>query len=267
MRTKYAGLGLTVTLLVSLSCESRTPTPPSPTVTSVTISTSTDMLKIKETATFAATASLSDGTTAPVTDWRSDTPAVATVDAASGKVTGVSAGAATIVATHDGMSGTKLVRVVPDFAGTWVGSFEITGCSASGVYVAERGCDQGSPYGVGQTGAVRFEDLVQDRDSIVGYIEYPVYAPFEGHVLTTGIVRGTITTGGHLPLTGEFTGGGSFGPRFTFTLSAGGTDLYIESGRMLGTFTLDLSHQSYEGNMSVRHTVSLTKMGTSGVQP
>jgi hypothetical protein len=266
MRTMYVGLGLTVTLLVSLSCGGRTPTPPTPIVTSVTISSSTDMLKVKEAATFAATASRSDGTTAPVTDWRSDAPTVATVDAATGKVTGVSPGMATIVATHDRMSATKLVRVVPDFAGTWVGSFEITVCSASGVFMAEGGCNQGSPYGVGRTGAVRFEDLGQDRDSIVGYIEYPVYNGWDGTALTTGTVRGTITTSGHLPLTGAFTGGNSFGPRLTFTLSADGTDLYIESDRMVGSFTLELSHQAYDGRMAVRHTISLAKMGTSRAQ-
>jgi hypothetical protein len=262
MQKMCVGVPLAAVLLFFASCEWRSSTSPTPTVTSVTISSSSDMLKINETVAFAATAAHSDGTNEPVTDWRSDAPAVATVDAATGRVTGVGAGLATIVATHDGMNATKLVRVVPDFSGTWIGRFEVTGCSASGDFAPHQGCLDGT-YPVGYAGDLRFEDFRQDRDNVVGYLEYPVDTGFRP-TLATAVVRGTITTGGHLPLTGALSDSGG---SWSLTLSADGTDLYIDSARMRGSFTLDLTRPSRQGSLTLRHAITgggLTKLGTTG---
>jgi hypothetical protein len=110
---------------------SSTPAAPTPTVRSVNITTTNDMLKVKETVAFAATAAHSDGSVVAVTDWASDTPQAATVDA-TGKVTGVAPGSANIIAKHDGVWGVKLIRVVADFQGRWDGDYAITSCSESG---------------------------------------------------------------------------------------------------------------------------------------
>jgi hypothetical protein len=248
MRAICLGPSLGAMLLVSVSCSSSkgTPTPPSPTVTSVTFSSSTDFLKVKETVTFAATARYSDGSSAPVTDWRSDAPSVATVDAATGKVTGVSAGMATIVATRDGMSATKPIRVVPDFAGTWKGGYTVTSCSGStGV------CR------VGNVGPVEFE-FSQNRENVSASIDYGLVFPGGDVYYLSGRVSGTIDTSGHLKLTGAFTDpqGGSY------TFSTDRNDLYILADRVLGTFTFDMSHPS-KGHETYGHTINgagLTKV-------
>jgi hypothetical protein len=266
MRAAFCvGASLAAVLLGSLSCKKATPTPPSPTVVSITITPATDMLKVKETVTLAATARHSDGSDAPVTDWRSDTPGVATVDAATGKVAAVTAGAATIVATHDGMSATRPVRVVPDFAGSWFGGFEITACSATGVFATEGVCQKGY-YQTGTTGPLRLEDVTQDRDTVAGELEYPVYAGPTGTVPIIGTVRGTIGTSGHLTLTGALTRGEA-----TFALSDV-TDLYIESDRMRGVFTLVVTESDLppDSRVVLRHTISgsgLSKMGVATPRP
>jgi hypothetical protein len=100
----------------------------------IDFTSSVEHLKIKERLVFVATAVHSDGTSAPVTQWSSDATPVATVDAASGAVTAVSAGKASIIAEHDGLRvpAPKVLHVVPDFQGTWDGDYGITSCTDTG---------------------------------------------------------------------------------------------------------------------------------------
>lgn len=247
---------LAAMLLVSVSCELNkgTPTPPSPTVTSITFSSWTDVLKVKEAATFTATATHSDNSSASVADWRSDMPTVATVDAVTGKVTGVSAGTATIVATHDGMSATRSIRVVPDFGGTWKGAFRVSSCSGSGRYAEVCG------YVALMVGQLEFE-FGQDREQVTGTMDYGYSLEGDLHAIGPVPVSGTINTGGHLKLTGAFTNS----RQFDFVLRADGNDLYIVADRVLGTFTVDMTIPSNTGPSRVTfgHTISgdgLTKV-------
>ena len=55
---------------------------PSPTATGVTIAGTTDMLKVREAVTFSATATLSSGSNAAVTNWTSDAARVAVLASA-----------------------------------------------------------------------------------------------------------------------------------------------------------------------------------------
>jgi len=59
--------------------------------------------------------------------WASDNGSVATVDAASGVVTGVSAGVATITATSEGQSGSAAVTVWFGVTGSWTGTLNSGG--------------------------------------------------------------------------------------------------------------------------------------------
>lgn len=140
-----------VVVLVSVSCGSKDPCSSSSPVApsgcvSIRMDTSTSALKIGQTFTFAATAMHKGGTDVAVTQWSSDNTQTATADAASGKVTGLTLGSATIIAEHDGARGTKLTAVVPDFQGTWNGDYAITSCRASEDFQAADFC---TDFGVG----------------------------------------------------------------------------------------------------------------------
>ena len=189
MRAIHVGASLTAMLLVLASCEKASPTPPSPTVTSIAFTSSTDVLKVKEAVTFIAAATLSDGTSAPVTDWRSDMPSVATVDAVTGKVTGVATGTATIVASHAGVSATKLIRVLPDFGGTWKGEYGVTSCSGFGPSRAAEICD----YTALMVGQLTF-DFGQNREQVTGTMDYGYFLSGKLHPVGPVSVPATAST-------------------------------------------------------------------------
>jgi hypothetical protein len=70
-----------------------------------------------------------DGSTASATkvSWTTDDASVADVDA-RGLLVPHANGVATITATLGGVVGTRRVRVVPNYAGTWSGTFRIAAC-------------------------------------------------------------------------------------------------------------------------------------------
>jgi len=109
--------------LVIAACGSDDPSPPTPvaptpTTTAVQVRAAGDAsgtLEAGQTRQFAATATLSTGTTSDVTQqatWQSSTPAVATVSS-TGLVTAVAAGDADISATYQSVKGTMGVGVRP----------------------------------------------------------------------------------------------------------------------------------------------------------
>jgi hypothetical protein len=99
-------------------------TPTAPTVTGLAIAPATDLLKINQSETFTATATMSNGSTVAVTAaWRSDNPAVATVDA-NGRVTGIASGETAISAESNGVRAPpRTMRVLPDYQGRWGGDW------------------------------------------------------------------------------------------------------------------------------------------------
>jgi hypothetical protein len=110
-----------------------------PTVSSVAV-TLTSPLRVGQTTQAAATATLSNGTTETVTSgWQSDAAGVATVSAA-GLVTAVANGTAAISISSGGRQGQQAVRVVPDYDGSWSGTYLVTACSETGVFATERFC-------------------------------------------------------------------------------------------------------------------------------
>ena len=125
-----------VVALAAVGCGGDNPVAPTPTVSSVTVAPATpnQTIFIGQTAQFTATSTLSDGQTEMrAGTWGSDNPAVATVDQ-NGLVTAVAAGEATIFVDVN-PRGQVLIRVFPNFGGTWAGNEVITGCQDSGVFV------------------------------------------------------------------------------------------------------------------------------------
>jgi hypothetical protein len=93
-----------------------------------------------DTAQATAVATLSNGSTKAVTaGFKSDVTGVATVSD-GGLVTAVGPGAANIYVVADGQQGTKNIRVNPNYAGNWSGSYVTTGCSQTGDFVAANFC-------------------------------------------------------------------------------------------------------------------------------
>jgi len=156
--------GLLVLFYLMPSCKSPTsPTPPA-TVQSITVTSNSDLLYIGISETFTATMTMSDGTSKPVTAgvWGGDTPSVATVEAATGRVTIVGSGMVTIFVDYQGRRGTKVIRGLPNYQGTWSGSYYIVSCSASGNLSGS--C---TSFPVNQVFPTNL-NLIQDRDRVTG---------------------------------------------------------------------------------------------------
>ncbi len=98
--------------------------PTQPTEAAPTITTPNTHVYMGQGLTFAAT-----GTNVR---WGGDAPAVATVDATTGRVSGVGNGRVTIWAENAGGRTTRLLRGLPSFAGTWRGTYAVTRCQSSG---------------------------------------------------------------------------------------------------------------------------------------
>ena len=118
------------------------PSAPSATTQSITVSSSSDLLQVGASETFTATATMSDGSTRTLTGgvWGTDAPFVATVESGTGRVTGVGSGMATIFVDAQGRRGSKLVRGLPSYQGTWSGSYAVTGCTQSGSFALANAC-------------------------------------------------------------------------------------------------------------------------------
>jgi hypothetical protein len=122
--------------------------------------------------------------------WGSDAPTVATVDPATGQVKAVAFGTATIFADVKGIRGTKLIRTVPNFGGSWQGEHHNVGCQSSGDFVRIEPCI--SPWDWDFLGGT-FITLTQHRDQISGtyYLGSLLYAEVVGSVSVDGTLQFT----------------------------------------------------------------------------
>lgn len=106
--------------------------PSTPTVVSIAVTSASGILKIGQTETFTAMAQMSDGTQKAASGtWSSNDTNVAQVNSSSGSVTIVGAGTANITMTYSGMTGSKAIRGIPDFQGTWMGNYIVVSCAAT----------------------------------------------------------------------------------------------------------------------------------------
>ena len=169
------------------------PTSPSATVTGLSITASTDLLKINQSETFTVTATMSNGSTAAVTaTWRSENPAVATVDA-NGRVTGIGSGETAISAESSGVRATpRTIRVLPDYQGRWSGDWRVAGCTTDGDWARTDICREVPVDTLLSLALV----LTQDGDNTSGNVTLADVA---------GPVQGPIRPGGQLSLAGAFT--------------------------------------------------------------
>jgi hypothetical protein len=192
MRTTLFTASLVSVALVVSACSKGSGTPTAPAATTQTINvTGPDRVFIGGTETFTATAVLSDGSTRAVTaGWASDAPGVATVEPATGRVTGAGSGLATIYIVHEGRQGQKVVRSLPNFQGTWSGSYAVRGCTQSGQVAGADLC--GGLFTVNRVLPTNL-NLTQDGDRVQGRV-------FLGTL--GGDASGPVQTDGRLLLNG-----------------------------------------------------------------
>jgi hypothetical protein len=120
------------------------PTMPRDTPTGVTITTSATMFYIGATVTLSASVTMSSGSTQPLTSgcaWGTDSADILNINPSTGAMTGTGSGEATVWCDYQGMRGTKRLRILPNYAGTFLGSYTVTGCSDSGDFRSEDFCD------------------------------------------------------------------------------------------------------------------------------
>jgi hypothetical protein len=210
-------------------------TSPTPTISGLAITSSNDLLKINQAQTFTATATMSNGSTAVVpATWRSDNPAVATVDA-NGRVTGIGAGETAISAESSGVRATpRSIRVVPDYQGRWSGDWRVASCTADGDWTRTDVC-RDAPVNSQFPFVLA---LTQDRDTAGGNVQLDDLA---------GPVQGSIRVSGQLSITGTV----SFveeGIVFEWTVADWET-LTTDNQRMTGRFTISFRTSGLQGSV------------------
>lgn len=161
-------------------------TPTAPSVSAPTISTSNTTIFIGQSVTFAATGG---GTMR----WGGDNPQVATVDQTTGRVTGVGNGRVTIWAENEGGRTTRLLRGMPSYAGSWQGTYALTGCQSTGDMARIGFCGN---FFQGQVLNMQLQ-MSQTEDRVTGSFA------FGGNV--GSLNASTVAENGVLPLTGLFT--------------------------------------------------------------
>ena len=164
---------LCLSLILSIpACKKKLPSSPdipaviTPTVQSITVTSNSDLLYIGESETFTATATMSDGSTKTVTGgaWSGDNPSVATVGASTGEVTIVGSGTVNISVAYNGKTGSKAIRGLPNYQGTWSGTYYILSCNATGDFATMDFCSYLPP---GTELPIEL-NLVQDDDRVEG---------------------------------------------------------------------------------------------------
>lgn len=190
-------LCLSLFLLIS-DCKKSSPETPDvpaiiqPTAQSITVTSTSDMLYIGISETFMAMVTMSDGSVKAVVGgvWGGDNPSVATVVAATGQVSIVGSGMVNVFVDYEGKRGSKAIRGLPNYQGTWTGSYAIASCNATGDFLIGGFC------GIYTIGMQFPTDLVltQNQDQVTGRF----YLGF----LSADAV-GPVATDGQLLLTGK----------------------------------------------------------------
>jgi Big-like domain-containing protein len=181
-------IGVSLAVMIAFACGSNGPgTPTQPSVTSVTVSSSSDLLFMGAFEIFTATTNLGPATGA---SWSSDALSIATADSSSGRITGVGTGRATISADVKGVRGTKLIRVLPNYGGSWSGSYAINDCQSTSTFAQAGFC---SSFFRGQILNMNLS-ISQSRDAVT--------ASFALGSLVGSGASGTVSEPGSVPLAG-----------------------------------------------------------------
>jgi hypothetical protein len=207
---------------------------PSPTPTGITIAPGTTFLRVNQTETFTATMTMSNGSTQPVQpSWQSDNTSVLTFEG-TGTARGRSNGTATIIASSQGLSSTRLIRVTPDFQGTWTGDYQISRCDATKEYQEIDFCHAEDGFAPGRIFPVAFR-FTHERDSVSGAV-------------TLGQIEGTAN--GAIDANGQFAGSGNVpftAEGVTGLFAMAPLNLTAQGDRLQGRFTITVTFPGVPG--------------------
>lgn len=224
--------------------------PTGATLSSLTLTTNTPAVGASIQAT--ATAFFSNGTTSPVASgFTSDAPSVATVTA-SGSVSGVAIGDATISVDYQGMRASKKIHVLPGYGGIFVGSYTVSGCSATGGFVStDPTQDFCSVFATGLTPGIAF-NISQSGDLTT------MSAQFVLGGLSGGTGTGTISPAGTLTFTGNLILGTGRVDVSNWTATS------PAPGRMTGSFQMTFTDSTLAGSGIVTTTnLDMTRQSSS----
>ena len=202
---------------------------PSPTPTGITIAPGTAFLRVNQSETFTATMTMSNGSTQPAQPtWQSDNTTVLTFEG-TGTARGRSNGTATIIASSQGLSAARLIRVTPDFQGTWAGDYQISRCDATKEYRDADFCHSEDGFAPGRLLPIAFT-FTHERESASGTV---TLGQLEGPASGTIDANGQLAGSGNVTFTSEgVTGLFAIAP---LTLTSQGDRL---QGRMTVTLTV-----------------------------
>ena len=205
-----------ILLTLTLGCADKSPVTPSgpgPASTDLTI-IGPDALLTGLSATYAVTATMTDGTTRTVVPtWTSSNPGVARV-VGFGRLEGRSHGSITLTASSGRQSASRTVQVVNNYAGNWTGRFVIRACTDTGELTDHDGgfCLAG-PGRLGSTGWIT---LTLVHGSTPGEITGTIGNYSEP-------ITGAVTADGRLSLSGTVTERDFNDPDFTIATHSLGT--------------------------------------------
>jgi hypothetical protein len=158
-------------------------------VTSLTLTPGTDFMTVGQTADLSLQATWSNGRQETMQGtWGSDNTHVATVSA--GHVEALAPGQVTISAECTHGRATRVVRVVPEYRGSWMGAYTVRACTETGDFETEHGCREFEPGSQAPIGL----RLDRDRDRVSGTL-------ILGGL--SGDATGQIDIPGNLALTGS----------------------------------------------------------------
>jgi len=231
---KRSAFGLLATAIAISACSGGNNNPGGPSNFSVTVTSANTNVLFNTTEQMTATSS--DGH-ALSGSWTTDNPAVATVNA-TGLVTPVGAGQAHVIFTaSSGQQGNKLIRGVPNLGGTTQGSYQITGCTATGQFLDANLCGQlpapSAPY---------LFHLSQSGDAVTGDF-------FLGTIDFPG-VNSTISLGGALTMHAIGVTPATIKIDATWNLDAS------QPARLAGTVAHVWTSPDVTGQMNVTGTIS-----------
>ena len=127
--------------LAACGGKSDSPIAPSATTSSISVTVNSPV-RMGQTTQVSGTSMLSNGQSQPITSgWQSDATSVATVTDA-GLVAGISNGRATIYVVSGGRQGQQVIRVVPDYQGSWSGGLRVTACTQTGIFIQAGFCNE-----------------------------------------------------------------------------------------------------------------------------
>jgi len=164
-------------------------------VQSITVTSANSMVYVGVTEQFTATANMSDGTIKAITTgtWSSTNQTVATVNTA-GLASIVGSGTTNITMTYSGKSGSKSIRGLPNYQGTWTGNYRVDSCTSTGDWATFDFCSYLPNGTIAETNLI----LTQTQDSVSGTF-------FLGTLSSTG--TGPVATDGQLTFLGKITEG------------------------------------------------------------